>query len=51
VGQAVLNIGTVIGLLPITGVPLPLVSFGGSSLVITMAAIGVLVNVTRHGRA
>jgi len=49
VGQAVLNIGTVIGLLPITGVPLPLVSFGGSSLVITMAAIGVLVNVTRHG--
>src|SRR5439155_695531 len=51
VGQAVLNIGTVIGLLPVTGVPLPLVSFGGSSLVITMAAIGVLVNVTRHGRA
>lgn len=44
-GQAVINMGAVVGLLPITGVPLPLVSFGGSSLVITMAAVGVLVSV------
>lgn len=44
-GQAVINMGAVVGLLPITGVPLPLVSFGGSALVITMAAIGVLVSV------
>ncbi len=49
--QAVLNIGAVIGLLPVTGVPLPLVSFGGSSLVILMAAIGVLLNVAAQGRA
>ena len=47
VGQALLNIATVIGLLPITGVTLPLVSSGGSSLVVTMAALGVLVNVAR----
>ena len=49
--QAVLNIGAVIGLLPVTGVPLPLVSFGGSSLVILMAAIGILLNIASQERA
>ncbi|MHB1444493.1 MAG: putative lipid II flippase FtsW [Acidimicrobiales bacterium] len=48
--QAVLNIGAVIGLLPVTGVPLPLVSFGGSSVVILMASIGVLLNIAAQGR-
>ena len=48
VAQAVINIGAVIGVLPITGVPLPFVSFGGSSLVITMAAVGVLLNIARR---
>lgn len=47
VGQALLNIATVIGLLPITGVTLPLVSAGGSSLVVTLAALGILVNIAR----
>jgi len=51
VGQAVINIGAVIGILPVTGVPLPFVSFGGSSLVITMAAVGMLANVARQGSA
>jgi cell division protein FtsW len=37
--------------LPVTGIPLPFISFGGSSLVITMAAAGVLVNVARQGEA
>jgi cell division protein FtsW len=49
VGQAFINLGAVIGILPVTGVPLPFVSFGGSSLVITMAAVGILVNVARQG--
>jgi cell division protein FtsW len=48
--QAVLNIGAVIGLLPVTGVPLPLVSFGGSSLTIVMGAIGILLNIARQER-
>jgi cell division protein FtsW len=48
--QALLNVGAVIGMLPITGVPLPFVSFGGSSLVIAMAAIGIMANVARQGR-
>ena len=47
VGQALVNIGTVIGLLPITGVTLPLVSAGGSSLLVTMLALGLLINVAR----
>jgi cell division protein FtsW len=51
VGQALLNIGVVVGMLPVTGVPLPLVSSGGSSLVTTMVAIGVLVSFGRAARA
>lgn len=49
-GQALINIGAVAGLLPITGIPLPLISFGGSSLVFTLAAIGLLVNFARTER-
>jgi cell division protein FtsW len=48
--QAVVNIGAVVGLLPITGVPLPFVSYGGTSLVVNMLAMGVLLSVARHGR-
>ncbi len=48
--QAAINIGSVVGLLPVTGVTLPLVSSGGSSLLVTMAALGVLMSVARAGR-
>jgi cell division protein FtsW len=48
--QAFVNIGAVVGVLPITGVPLPFVSFGGSSLLVTMAAAGLLLNVARQAR-
>ncbi len=43
--QALTNLGAVTGLLPITGVPLPFVSFGGSALVVSLTAVGVLVSV------
>jgi cell division protein FtsW len=46
--QAAINIGGVTGLLPVSGIPLPFVSFGGSSLVITMLASGVLANIGRR---
>jgi cell division protein FtsW len=49
--QAFVNIGAVIGILPITGVPLPFVSAGGSSLLFTMAAGGLLLSVARQARA
>jgi cell division protein FtsW len=45
--QALVNIGTVVGLVPITGIPLPLISFGGSALVLTMAALGMLMSFAR----
>lgn len=48
--QAFINIGAVIAVVPITGVPLPFISFGGSSLLATMAAAGMLCNVARRGR-
>ncbi len=51
VGQALINIGTVTGLLPITGVTLPLVSVGGSSLVSALVGLGILVSISRHPAA
>lgn len=48
--QALVNMGAVVAALPITGVPLPLVSFGGSSLVVTLMAMGILVNIAAQGR-
>ncbi|MGI8757788.1 MAG: putative lipid II flippase FtsW [Acidimicrobiales bacterium] len=47
--QALVNIGGVVGLLPITGLTLPFISFGGSSLVVTMAATGILLNIAGQG--
>lgn len=49
VGQAIINIGQAIGLLPVSGIPLPFVSFGGTALVFTMTAAGLLGNVARQG--
>jgi len=49
--QAVVNMAAVVGLLPITGIPLPLVSFGGSSTVISLIAIGLLLNISCQPRA
>ena len=46
--ETLINIGAVIGVLPVTGIPLPFISFGGSSLVITMAAAGILINIARQ---
>lgn len=46
--QTFLNIGGMINLIPMTGVPLPLVSYGGSAMVATLAALGILVNISRY---
>ena len=48
--QAIVNLGAVLGLLPVTGVPLPFVSYGGSSLVVLTAASGILVAIGRRSR-
>ncbi|GAA5074895.1 putative lipid II flippase FtsW [Nocardia iowensis] len=47
-GQALINIGYVVGLLPVTGLQLPLVSAGGSSLAITLFMFGIIANAARH---
>jgi cell division protein FtsW len=46
--QAFVNIGAMLGILPLTGLTLPLVSYGGSSLIVTMAAIGMLLNISKQ---
>ncbi len=46
--QALVNLGVVVGLLPTKGLPLPFVSFGGSSLVMAMASVGLLLNISLH---
>ena len=46
--QALVNIGAVLGILPITGVPLPMVSYGGSSLIPSLAAMGILMAFAKH---
>ncbi len=46
--QAMINIGATTGSIPYTGVPLPFISFGGSSLVVSLAAVGVLLNISRY---
>jgi cell division protein FtsW len=47
IGQALVNVAVVLGLLPVLGVPLPLVSAGGSALITTLAAIGVVLSFAR----
>jgi cell division protein FtsW len=48
-GQAAINMAAAIGVAPLTGIPLPFVSYGGSSLVVMLAAVGVLLNIARNG--
>jgi cell division protein FtsW len=49
-GQAAVNVSAVMGLAPLTGVPLPFVSYGGSSLVVGLASVGILLNIAvNHG--
>ena len=51
-GQAAVNVSAVMGLAPLTGVPLPFVSYGGSSLVVSLASVGILLNIAvNHGVA
>jgi cell division protein FtsW len=50
-GQACVNLAAVLGIAPLTGIPLPFVSYGGSSLVVLLAAVGILLNIASDERA
>ena len=47
-GQFFVNVGAMLGILPLTGLPLPLVSYGGTAMMVTMAAVGIVVNISRQ---
>jgi cell division protein FtsW len=49
-GQAAINLCAVLGIAPLTGIPLPFVSYGGSSLIVLLAAVGVLLNIAVNDR-
>ena len=48
--QTFINVGAIIGLLPLTGVPLPFVSYGGTAFTVGLAAVGILVNISKYSR-
>jgi len=48
-GQAFLNIASMTALVPLTGIPLPFVSYGGSSFIMVMTACGILINISKYG--
>jgi len=50
-GQAAINLLAVMGLAPLTGIPLPFLSYGGSSLVVLLAGVGILLNIAQRGSA
>jgi cell division protein FtsW len=49
-GQAAINLAAALGIAPLTGIPLPFVSYGGSSLVVLLAGMGILLNIAVNGR-
>jgi rod shape determining protein RodA len=46
--QVVINVGMVIGIMPVVGIPLPLLSYGGSAMLANMLAVGLLLNIRMH---
>lgn len=48
--QALINIGGMISIMPMTGVPLPMVSYGGSAMLVALASVGILINISKQTR-
>jgi len=48
--QALVNIGAMVGILPLTGLPFPFLSYGSSALIVSMAAIGILINISQSAK-
>lgn len=50
VGQAIFNIAAITGLMPLTGIPLPFISYGGTSIIFTLASVGILLNISKQSK-
>ncbi len=50
VGQGIMNMGAISGLIPLTGIPLPFISYGGSSIFLMLSSIGIVLNISRQGQ-
>ena len=48
--QAFVNIGAMIGIVPLTGIPLPFISYGGSAIVVELIGVGILLNISKHSK-
>jgi len=48
--QAFINVGAMVGILPMTGIPLPFVSYGGTAMTVSLAAVGVMANISKYSR-
>lgn len=48
--QTIINLGAMVALIPLTGVPLPFISYGGSSFIILLSSMGILLNISKHGK-
>lgn len=48
--QVVINVGATVGLLPLTGIPLPFFSYGSSALIVNLTAVGILLQISRHSK-
>jgi cell division protein FtsW len=48
--QIIVNLGGIVNLIPLTGVPLPLISYGGSNLIVSLSLIGIAINIARQGK-
>ncbi|MFC1727686.1 FtsW/RodA/SpoVE family cell cycle protein [Patescibacteria group bacterium] len=46
--QAMINFAAMVALVPLTGIPLPFISYGGSSLVLTLTGVGIMLNISKH---
>ncbi len=50
IGQAIMNIAAIIALMPLTGIPLPFISYGGTSIVFTLVSVGILLNISKQAQ-
>ena len=49
-GQAIINVAAITSLMPLTGIPMPFISYGGTSIIFSLAAVGILLNISKQAK-